>query len=81
VNCDIGRSSALLGSLLGAGFAVVLGVELGAGWCGDDVSAGFVGVFGDGPAVGVEEGVVWFAKRNQIVEICWTTVLGFFDVV
>ena len=47
--------------VLGAGFAVVLGVELGAGWCGDDVSAGFVGVFGDGPAVGVEEGVVWFA--------------------
>ncbi|MSX76143.1 MAG: hypothetical protein F2744_10805, partial [Actinobacteria bacterium] len=41
--------------LLWAGFAVVLGVELGAGWCGDDVSAGFVGVFGDGPAVGVEE--------------------------
>ena len=61
VNCDIGRTLASTGSLLGAGFAVVLGVELGAGWCGDDVSAGFVGVFGDGPAVGVEECVVWFA--------------------
>ena len=24
--------------------------------------------------------MVWFAKRNQIVEICWSTVLGFFDV-
>ena len=65
---------------LGAGFAVVLGVELGACWCGDDVSAGFVRVFGDGPAVCVEQCVVWFAKRNQIVEICWSTVLGFFDV-
>ncbi len=47
---------------LWAGFAVVLGVELGACWCGDDVSARFVGVFGDGPAVCVEYGVVWFAK-------------------
>jgi hypothetical protein len=61
MNCDIGRTLAWLGSLLGAGFAVVLSVELGAGWCGDDVSAGFVGVFGDGPAVGVEQCVVWFA--------------------
>ena len=40
--------------VLWAGFAVVLGVELGACWCGDDVAAGFVGVFGDGPAVCVE---------------------------
>ena len=65
VNCDIGRNSAVLAGVLaglGAGFAVVLGVELGAGWCGDDVSAGFVGVFGDGPAVGVEQCVVWFAE-------------------
>ena len=62
VNCGIGGTLALTGSLLGAGFAVVLGVELGACWCGDDVSARFVGVFGDGPAVCVEEGVVWFAK-------------------
>ena len=41
-------------AVLWAGFAVVLGVELGTGWCGDDVAAGFVGVFGDGPAVCVE---------------------------
>ena len=25
--------------------------------------------------------MVWFAKRDQIVEICWSAVLGFFDVV
>ena len=46
---------------LWAVFVVVLGVELGAGWCGDGVAAGCVGLFGDGPSVGVDGGVVLFA--------------------
>jgi hypothetical protein len=47
---------------LWAVFVVVLGVELGAGWCGDGVAAGCVGLFFDGPSVGVDGGVVLFAE-------------------
>ena len=47
---------------LWAGFAVVLGVELGACWCGDGVAAGCVWLLFDGPSGGVDGGVVLFAK-------------------
>ena len=47
---------------LWAVFVVVLGVELRAGWCGDGVAAGCVGLFFDGPSVGVDGGVVLFAE-------------------